>query len=351
MATTVYEREIDCGARFTFACNLTRHAKTCSRRETKFDCTGNRILAPESAFEKTFYPESSFGFKAVCWLEYEAKQRGIYIHHQRCGHRGGRTIFSCKVDGYYTESETIFQYHGCHWHGCHVCFPNPDERAFALSRARNGREITREDAYQKTQNISDFLRRNGHTVIERWEHELPRPWWNDRCPPKRNETYPHAIVYDFESYQDKTKPSQPTRDLFLESEHVPISVSIADTLNAEPEYIVARDPNELLRLFYLALERRSGAIRENIAQKYRPPDVEGLSEAQKKLIEQWCDHLPVLCFNSDMKLIRKYFVTHLAQESGVLAAEKEGRIMFIKTLRYNFLDIMNYMAPVTTYDK
>ena len=138
------------------------------------------------------------------------------------------------------------------------------------------------------------------------------------------------------------------RDLPYESEHVPISVSITDTLNSEPEYIVSRDPNELLRLFYLSLEWRSDAIREDITQKYRPPDVEGLSEAQKALIDQWCEQVPVLGFNSgldDMKLIRKYFVTHLAQENGVVAAGKEGRIMFIKTPRYNFLDIMNYMAP------
>ena len=261
----------DCGSRFTRADNLARHAKTCSRGETKFHCPGNRILAPESAFEKAFYPESSFGFKAVCWLEYEPKQRGVNIHHHRCGHGGERTILGCKVDGYHPERQTIFQYHGCHWHGCPDCFPNPDERAFVLSRTRNGCEITRDDAYQMTHNISDFLRRNGYTVVERWEHELPRPWWHDRCPPKGNETYPHAIVYDFESYQDKTRASQPTRDLSYESEHVPISVSITDTLNPEPEYIVSRDPNELLRLFYRALERRSDAISKDIAQKYRAP--------------------------------------------------------------------------------
>ena len=44
---------------------------------------------------------------------------------------------------------------------------------------------------------------------------------------KRN---PHAIIFDFETYQDKTKASNLTRDLSYESEHVPISVSIADTL-------------------------------------------------------------------------------------------------------------------------
>ena len=49
----------DCGSRFTQACHLTRHTKTCFRGETKFDCPGNRILAPESAFKEAFYPESS----------------------------------------------------------------------------------------------------------------------------------------------------------------------------------------------------------------------------------------------------------------------------------------------------
>ena len=78
----------DCGARFTQAYHLTRHAKTYSRGQTKFDCPGNRVLAPDSSFEKAFYPNSSFGIKAVCWLKYEAKQRGIHIHHQRCGHGG-----------------------------------------------------------------------------------------------------------------------------------------------------------------------------------------------------------------------------------------------------------------------
>ena len=109
----------DCGSRFTKSCNLVRHAKTCSRGQTKFDCPGNRVLAPESAFEKAFYPNSSFGIKAVCWLEHEAKQRGIHIHHQRCGHGGERTILGCKVDGYHLESKTVFNYQGCY------CFLTP----------------------------------------------------------------------------------------------------------------------------------------------------------------------------------------------------------------------------------
>ena len=141
----------ECLARFTQTDNLVRHAKTCTRGQTNIACSGNRIVAPESAFEKAFYP--------------------------------------------------------------------------------------------------------------------------DRIPPKRNETYPHAIVYDFEAYQDKTKASQPTRGLSFESEHVPVLVSIADMLDPEPEYICSKDPEELIRLFYQPLVHRSEAIREDVTQKYMPPDL------------------------------------------------------------------------------
>ena len=59
-------------------------------------------------------------------------------------------------------------------------------------------------------------------------------------------------------------------------------------------------------------------------------------------------------FNSghyDLKLIRQYFVPLMAQDSEVFAAEKNGRIMFINTPKFKFLDVLNYLAPGITYDK
>ena len=106
----------------------------------------------------------------------------------------------------------------------------------------------------------------------------PSPWWNDKLPPKRNETYPHAIVFDFESYQDKTKASKPTRDFSYESEHVPISVSIADTINTKPEYICSRDPEELIRLFHQSLVQRQIILKEDMEERYVPADFEYLPE-------------------------------------------------------------------------
>ena len=167
-------------------------------------------------------------------------------------------------------------------------------------------------------------------------------------------TYPHAIVYDFEAYQDTSKAVRPTSDLFYESEHVPISVSLADTLNPEPEYIVSRDPAELIRLFHQSLERSHTAIVADVVDKFPLPDIIGISEKQGEEIVKWVCQVPVLGFNSghyDLKLIRQHFIPLLAQDPGTFAAEKNGRIMFINTPKFKFLDVLNYLGPGITYEK
>ena len=343
----------ECMARFTKSCHLIRHAPRCTRGRTNIECPGNRILAPESAFEKAFYPEGSFGIKGTCWIEYISRQSGKHIHHHKCGHGGERFIKGAPVDGYHPETKTVFQFHGCHWHGCIQCFPNREQRNEVIRIDKNGIETTRKIAYIKTLARSEEIRNLGYNLVERWEYEKPSPWWSDKLPPKRNETYPHAIVFDFESYQDKTKASNRTRDLSYESEHVPIAVSIADTINTEPEYICSKDPKELIRLFYQALVQRQIILKEDVEERYLPSDIEYLPKKQQGLIKQWCSQVSVIGFNSgryDLNLIRKYFISHLGQEK-VDSGEKQGQIMYMKTPQFVFLDVINYLAPGITYDK
>ena len=228
----------------------------------------------------------------------------------------------------------------------------PNEKRWYAGTARAGQ--SRKVAYGLTLMRTKQLRDAGYTVVEKWEHEEPTPWAATRCPDKQTETYPHAIVYDFESYQDKSKASNPTCDLSFESEHVHISVSIADTLNPEPEYIVSKDPNELIDLFYQSLERRYEAIRADVVNQFGLPDIDSIPEQQGQRILAWFNQVPVVGFNSghyDLKLIRKYFVPVMTQDKGVFAAEKNGRIMFINTPKFKFLDVINYLAPGITYDK
>ena len=139
-----------------------------------------------------------------------------------------------------------------------------------------------------------------------------------------------------------------------ESEHVPISVSLADTLNPEPEYIVSRDPAELIRLFHQSLERRHEAIVAAVVKEFSFSDTEGIPEKQSNEIVKWFHQVPVLGFNSghyDLKLIRQHFIPLLAQDPGTFAAEKNGRIMFINTPKFKFLDVLNYLGPGITYEK
>ena len=333
-----------CQARFTQACHLMRHAKDrCSGGRTKINCPNNRIEVPASAYEKAFYPEARCSFIATKWLEWEAKQRGIHIHHARCGHGGERRILGARVDGYHPETKTVFQYHGCFWHGCKQCYLKA--QSGTVSQLNNqgelvvrldsqGQPMKRKDAYGLTLMRTQFLRESGYTVVEKWEHKKPAPWETARCPERQTATYPHAIVYDFEAYQDASKAERPTPNLFYESEHVPISVSIADTLHPEPEYIVSRDPNELIHLFYQSLERRHKAIVADVVAKFGLPDIDGISESQGQKLLEWFNQVPVLGFNSghcDLKLIRQYFIPLMAQDKEVFAAEKNGRIRFINT--------------------
>ena len=154
----------DCQARFTKSCDLVRHASRCTGGQTKINCPNKRIRAPASAYERAFYPENSCSFIATKWLEWEAK----------------RYIFNVPVDGYHPETNTVFQYYGCYWHGCKQCYKKPAERTEGIRRTdKQGKVMTRKVAYGLTLQRAQHLRDAGYTVVEKWEHEDPDPApWN-----------------------------------------------------------------------------------------------------------------------------------------------------------------------------
>ena len=67
------------------AWNLQRHREVCTRGVTKVVCQGEQIQIPETANEKAFYGKRTYGSEVVSWMEHEARQRGVHIHHQMCG--------------------------------------------------------------------------------------------------------------------------------------------------------------------------------------------------------------------------------------------------------------------------
>ena len=80
---------------------------------------------------------------------------------------------------------------------------------------------TRVDRFKATVKRTKALRAAGYHVIEAWscevgeiDVELPRP---------QTQSYPYAILYDFEAYGDKDQRKEPTDMLTIENAHVPTS--------------------------------------------------------------------------------------------------------------------------------
>ena len=253
----------DCQSRFTKACNLQRHAKTCSQGRAIIDCPNEKVKSPPTAYERTFYDAGQPSQLAISWLEKTGKLLGIHIHHAMCGHGGERWILGAPVDGYDPKSRKVFQYHGCWWHGCRRCFADRD------TRIAHGK--TREELYTATVERTRALRRAGYRVIEKWECDDIKT--KEKNPEKQTKTYPHAIFYDFEAFQDSTRRKEATDYLTYENVHVPISVSIGDTLEREPTHICDPDAKALIRKFMEELKRRGKNIREEVRREFMPKDI------------------------------------------------------------------------------
>ena len=348
---------IHCNARFTKATNLQRHTERCAQGKTVIDCPGEKVEAPQTAYEKAFYPKHKASKESIQWLEYVAKHWKIPIHHAMSGHGGERWIGKRPVDGYNHEKKLVLQYHGCYWHGCPKCYP---DRNKIIDRG----DRTREDLFQATKRRTAYLRKEGYRVIECWACEVGDKYI-EQLPEAKTKSYPHAILYDFEAYGDKNKRKEPTDSLTIENEHVPISVSIGDTLETtitqdgkqapKTTHICEKDPAELIRKFMKELERRGKNIRTKVRDEFMPADVNLLPKDQRKKIEEWCDQVPTLGFNSgsyDLNLIKNYFAEQLAGTTNKVRVAKNGsKIMFLLTDRLRFLDIINYLGPGISYAK
>ena len=69
-------------------------------------------------------------------------------------------------DSFDKETNTVYEFHGCYYHGCKRCFNKRDlRRNCHLDR-------TIEEVYEATQRKTEILRRAGYTVIEKWECEF-----------------------------------------------------------------------------------------------------------------------------------------------------------------------------------
>ncbi|XP_072400453.1 uncharacterized protein [Diabrotica undecimpunctata] len=76
---------------------------------------------------------------------------------------GEITICGAKVDGYDCSTNTVYQYHGCFWHGHPECFaPN------TINHVNNE---TMSDLYERTLRRAAQIKEAGYKLVEMWECE------------------------------------------------------------------------------------------------------------------------------------------------------------------------------------
>ena len=71
------------------------------------------------------------------------------------------------VDGYHAASNTIYEYHGCIYHGCRKCF-----RLQRQKKRHCHPDRTIEEVYEATCLKTRILRDAGYTVVEKWGCEF-----------------------------------------------------------------------------------------------------------------------------------------------------------------------------------
>lgn len=118
---------------------------------------GARVNQSNAAFQWLYFCESQLPKEGAC---------PDRIKHARNG--GEQTLVAANdtyfVDGFDSISCTVYEFHGCLWHGCRSCFPSNRN----LKSRVNG-DRTLDEVYNATLVKINTLRREGYTVIEMWE--------------------------------------------------------------------------------------------------------------------------------------------------------------------------------------
>ena len=112
-------------------------------------------------------PSDNYSIKSTKWMKYLSNKHRLNIKHA-CN--GGEQILklndgkSLKVDGYCKEIDTVFQFQGCYYHGCPVCFDG------YMVNSKNNRYMN--ELYENTVRIENQILQTGLKLVKIWEHEF-----------------------------------------------------------------------------------------------------------------------------------------------------------------------------------
>ncbi|GMF27809.1 unnamed protein product [Phytophthora fragariaefolia] len=209
----------------------------------------------------------------------------------------------------------------------------------------------------------------------------------------------HFIVYDFEAILKPTGVKHGENTIFT-NEHIPVSVSVADSLTEEVRCFVSDDPKELLKDMFQYIKEVAAKIQQynvskyesllrkftnahgltgmeipgvNLGKKYNMTDVMnwikegkygsffdlhtslgfGKQKSDYGKLKQQLDQVPVFGFNSgryDINLIKADPFAVIGTDN-ITSVIKNPSYMCIATSDMKMLDISNYVPAGTSYAK
>ena len=111
--------------------------------------------------ENDFKPEAShkWGRSKMEWLEWVMKEEGVDIRHEFNGKEKRIGRRQLPVDGWCQETQTVYQFHGCYWHGCE-CMGK---------KMNNTKNVAMAALREETRENTEYLEKLGYKVVEMWE--------------------------------------------------------------------------------------------------------------------------------------------------------------------------------------
>ena len=130
--------------------------------EKKFVRTPIAKLPPSGYNEQ--YSKAS-----IQWLEWRARVDNVTIQHAL--NVGEKSIpGTCyKLDGYCEETNTVYEYHGCVFHGCPVCFSDNRKDTYHPLTKQSLSEL-----YALTLKKKAYLQNLGMKYVCIWDHEFQK---------------------------------------------------------------------------------------------------------------------------------------------------------------------------------
>lgn len=133
--------------------------------------------------------------KQIAWLEHVQNVERwaedddtLLVQHAYNGFRYGAEVVltmrsgkKVKVDGFCEQSNTVYQFHGCYWHGCPKCYEPTkwcDMRTITVNTPKGlvTKPLQMGSAYANTKETTKMLKDNGYQVVEMWECD-----WEKNC--------------------------------------------------------------------------------------------------------------------------------------------------------------------------